>query len=104
MNDSSFKNTQIHAQTPQGGRIEAGTGKGPVERYPERIQGGIVKRNKPDSSHLLVVVGCGPFVRPWSAVNSPVLASLFHPRRSGKKEPRSILRAGDCKPAYTPAV
>ena len=114
MNDSLSKIPKSVPQTPQGG-VASGNwkqAKVPVRRGIQNVsKGGIVKKKRSlILPILLVVVGCVVFsFAAWSAVNSPVLASLlnFSPATPGQEKTipaQSFARIEIAKPTYTPVV
>ncbi|MBM3181579.1 MAG: L,D-transpeptidase [Chloroflexi bacterium] len=114
MNDSLSKIPKSMPQTPQGGVASENwkQAKGPIGRGIQSVsKGGIVKKKRSlILPILLVVVGCAVFsFAAWSAVNSPVLASLLNfspavPRQEQRAPAQSFARIEITKPTYTPAV
>ncbi|MBI5822591.1 MAG: L,D-transpeptidase family protein [Chloroflexi bacterium] len=100
---------QQNGKMPQGG---GGSGNGRQANGPAR---GVAKSGKSKKKKslilpiLLIMVGCAVFVfAAWSAVNSPVLASILSlssaPQEVQRAPAQSFAQVDIAKPTYTPAV
>ncbi len=109
MNDSlsklrnSMAQSQENAKTPQGGD---GLGKQKQANGPAR-SGKVKKKKNLILPILLVLVGCVVFLfAAWSAVNSPVLASILNissaPQQIQRLPSQSFAQVDIAKPTYTP--
>ncbi len=101
----SIPQTQQDGKAPQGGvgSGNKGQAKSPVRRRSVKKKGSLIL------PFLLVAVGCVIFLfAAWSAVNSPVLASILNltsaPLQEQKAPAQSFAQVVIAKPTYTPAA